>query len=390
MGQGEGAHILFYPPFLAVDPAQAFFGIWVNGDKVPESPQHTSSDGRSASSSLYDADSETELALLELERTAQGNEIPHGFHDHASVLNSMVRHPYRRTRDFDVSAFEDFLRNAGPFATSSPLTSTEVSFKTLFEIARVALHGGIPCSELITSVKNEPADYEALWSPLSFLVKTYGRSMPERSNSETWYRADRYEEGVPYSGRLKLNVQGSEPLLSLQLKPFMFRKPNRFTRKYGCGRIFELDVPCFSYKEQLPPAMGNNLEATRSVFNDWMYETNHLFLGREWRAFFSKPNKPKGDLNHNNKATSSNRVYLFAERGYGIPASDEMSVNRMVEWFVPAQKNAENTVLKLFYRISQGWYTSQSSRGLQFNWLHRINSYKCNHCFPIRSDHTHA
>ena len=352
---------------------------------------YTSSDGWSSSSSLYDADSETELALLELDRKAQGNEIPHGNHQNASAgLNSIVRHPCRRPREFDVSNFEGYLRNASPFATSSPSTSTEVSFKTLFEIVRVALHGGIPYSELITSVKHEPADYEALWSPLSLVVTTYGRSMPERCDSETWYRTDRHEEGVACSGKLKFDAQGSEPLLSLQLNPLMFRKPNRFTRKYGWGRIFELDVPCFYYKEQLPPAMGKNLEATRSVFNDWMYETNHLFLGREWRAFFSKPNKPKGDLNHNNKATSSNRVYLFAERGHGIPASDEMSVSRIIEWFVPAQKNAENTVLKLFYRISQGWYTSQSSLGLQFDWLHRINSYKCNHYFPIRSDRTHA
>ena len=388
---GQRAQILFYPPFLAVDPAQAFFGVWVNDDEVQKSPQCTPSDSRSSSSSLFDADTETELALLELERKAQGNENSHGIHNHASAsLKSIVRHPCRRTREFDVSNFEDYLRKAGPFATSSPFTSTEVSFKTLFEVVRVALHGGIPYSELITSVKHELADYEALWSLLSSAVKTYGRSMPERSNLETWHGADRNGEGVPCSGRLKLDTQGSEPLLSLQLNPLLFRKPNRFTRKYGCGRIFELDVPCFSYNDELPPAMGNNLEATRSVFNDWMYGTSHLFLGREWRAFFSKPNPPKGHLNHNNGATLSNRVYLFAERGYDISASDEMSVSRIVEWFVPAQKNAENTVLKLFYRISQGWYTSQSSLSIRFDWPYRINSYNCNHYFPIRSDHTHA
>lgn len=390
-GHGEGAHILFYPQFLAVDPAQAFFGVWVNGDKDQKSPQRTSSADRSSSSSLYDADSETERALLELECTAQGNEISHRNHHHASAsLNSIVRNPYRRTREFDVSEFEDYLRNAGPFATSLPFPSTEVSFKTLFEIVRVALHGGIPYSGLMTAVKHEPADYEALWSSLSFAVKTYGRSMPDRSHSETWYRTDRHEEGVACSGKLKLDAQGSEPLLSLQLDPLMFRKPNRFTRKYGCSRIFELDVPCFSYNKQLPPAMGKNLEATRSVFNNWMFETNHLFLGREWRAFFSKPNEKKGDLSHNDEATPSNRVYLFAERGHGIPASDEMSVSRILEWFVPARKNAEKPVLKLFYRISQGWYTPQSSPGIQSDWLHRINSHKCNHYFPIRSDHTHA
>ena len=352
---------------------------------------YTSSDARSSSSSLYDADSETELALLELDRMAQGNEIPHGNHLNASTgLNSIVRHPCRRPRDFDVSNFEYYLRDAGPFATSSPFTSTEVSFKTLFEIVRVALHGDIPYSELMSSVKHEPADYEALWSPLSLVVKTSGRSMPERSDSETWYRTDRYEEGVACNGKLKLDAQCGQPLLSLQLNPLIFRKPNRFTRKYGWGRIFELDVPCFSYNKQLPPPMGKNLEATRSVFNNWIFETNHLFLGREWRAFFSKPNEPKEDLHHNNETIYSNRVYLFAERGHDIPASNEMSVNRIVEWFVPAQKNAENTVLKLFYRISQGWYTSQSSLGLQFDWLRRINPYKSNHYFPIRSDHTHA
>lgn len=390
MGQGEGAHVLFYPPFLAVDPAQAFFGVWVNGDEVQKRPQCTSSGGGS-SSSFYDADSETELALLEVERKAQGNETSYGSHQNASAsLNSIVQHPCRRPREFDVSDFEDYLQNGGPFAASSPFTSTEVSFKTLFEVVRVALHGGIPYSELITSVKNEPADYETLWSRLSSVVKTYRRSMPERSNLDTWYRADRSGEGVPCGGKLKLNTQHSEPPLSLQLNPLMSRKPNRFTRKYGCGRIFELDVPCFSYREQLPPAMGNNLEATRSVFNDWMYGTNHLFLGREWRAFFSKPNPTKGHPNHNIGATSYNRVYLFAERGHDIPASNEMSVSRIVEWFVPAQKNAENTVLKLFYRIRQGWYTSRSSLGIQFDWLHRIVSYKCDRYFPFRPDHTHA
>ena len=352
---------------------------------------YTSSDGQSSSSSLYDADSETELALLELEQKSQGNETAYGNHHDASAgPNAIVRHPCRRPREFNVSNFEDYLRNAGPFATSSHFISTEVSFKTLFEIMRVALHGDIPYSELISSVKHEPADYEALWSPLSLVVKTSGRSMPERSDSETWYCTDRYEEGVTCSGKLKLDAQGSQPLLNLQLNPLMSRKPNRFTRKYGWGRIFELDVPCFSYNKQLPTAIGKNLETTRSVFSNWMFETNHLFLGREWRAFFSKPNEKKGDLSHNNEATPSNRVYLFAERGHDIPASDEMSVNRIVEWFVPAQKNIENTVLKLFYRIRQGWYTSQSSLGLQFDWLHRVKCYKCNHYFPIRSDHTHA
>ena len=358
MGQGEGAHILFYPPFLAVDPAQAFFGVWVNGDEDQLSPQHTSSDGRSSSSSLYDADTETELALLELERKAQGNETPQENHHHASAsLNSIARQPCRRTRGLDVSHFEDDLRNDGPFAPSSPSISTEVSFETLFEIIRVALHSGIPYSELMSTIKDEPADYRAMWSSLSSVVKNYGRSMPERSDSKAWYRTDRFEEGVAYSGKLRLDAQGSE-LLSLQLDPLMSRKPNRFTRKYGCGRIFELDVPCFSYSEQLPPAMGKNLEATRSVFNDWLYKTNHLFLGREWRAFFARSNKTKGHSNHDNEATSSNRVYLFAERGHNIPASDEMSVSHIIEWLVPAQKNEEQTVLKLFWRIKQGWYTS--------------------------------
>ena len=343
MGQGEGAHIILYPPFLAVDPAQAFFGVWVNGDEDQISPQPTSSDGRSSSSSLYDADTETELALLDLEREVQGNEVP--------------QHPRRRTRGFDVSDFKDDLRKAGPFAPSSPSISAEVSFKTIFEIIRVALHSGIPSLELMSSIKDEPADYGAMWSSLSSVVKTHGRSMPERSDLKAWYRTDRFEEGVAYSGKLKVDAQGGE-LLSLQLDPLMFRKPNRFTRKYGCGRIFQLDVPCFSYNEQLPPAMGKHVETTRSVFNDWLYETNHLFLGREWRAFFTRSNKPEGHSNHNNEATSSNRVYLFAERGHDIPASDEMSVSRIIEWLVPAQKNAEQRVLKLFWRIKQGWYTS--------------------------------
>ena len=385
---GQRAQILCYPPFLAVDPAQAFFGVLVNDDEVQQSPRHTPSDDQSSSSSLFDADTETELALLELERKAQGNEKTQN--QASASLKSIVRHPFGRTYEFDVSKFDDFLRKAGPFATSSPFASTAVSFKTLFEVVRVALHGGIPYSELITSVKHELAEYEALWSLLSSLVKTYGRSMPERSNLETWYRADSHEKGIPYSGRLKLSTQGCEPFLSLQLNPLLFRKPNRFTRKYGCGRIFELDIPCFSYKDQLPPAMGNNLEATRSVFNDWMYGKSHLFLGREWRAFFCKPNPKKVHLKHENGATSSHRVYLFAERGYDISASDESSVSRLVEWLVPAQKNAENKVLKLFYRISQGWYTSQSSLSIRFNWRRKINSHKCNHNFPTKSDHTHA
>ena len=371
-----------------VDQAQAFFGVLVNSDEVQQSLQCTPSDDQSSSSSLFDADTETELVLLELERKAQGNE---NTQDQASASQkSIVRHPFGRTYKFDVSNFKDYLRKAGPFVPFSPFASTAVSFKTLFEVVRVALHGGIPYSELITSVKHELAEYEALWSLLSSLVKTYGRSMPERSNLETWYHADSYEKGVPYSGRLKLSTQGSEPLLSLQLNPLLFRKPNRFTRKYGCGRIFELDTPCFSYKDQLPPAMGNNLEATRSVFNDWMYGKSHLFLGREWRAFFCKPNPTKVHLKHENGATSSHRVYLFAERGHDISASDELSVSRLVEWFVPAQKNAENKVLKLFYRISQGWYTSQSSLSIRFDWQNRINSYKCNHYFPTKSDHTHT
>ena len=385
---GQRTQILFYPPFLAADPAQAFFGVLVNGDEVQRSPQLTPSNDQSPSSSSFDADTETELALLELERKAQGNE---NTQDQASAsLKSIVRHPFGRTYEFDVSNFEDYLRKAGPFATSSPFASAAVSFKTLFEVVRVALHGGIPYSELITSVKHELAEYDALWSLLSSLVKTYGRSMPERSDLETWYRADSYEAGVPYSGRLKLGTQDSEPLVSLQLNPLLFRRPNRFTRKYGCRRIFELDIPCFSYKDQLPSAMGNNLEATRSVFNNWMYGKSHLFLGREWRAFFCKPNPTKGHLKHENGATSSHRVYLFAERGYDISASDELSVSRLVEWFVPARKNAENKVLKLFYRISQGWYTSQSSLSIRFDWPDRINSYKCNHKFPTKSDHTHA
>ena len=229
-------------PFLAVDPAQAFFGVWIKDDEVQQRLQRTSSNSASSSSSIFEAGTETELALFDLDRGVHADRMSYGsvHTDAPANLNLSVRYPRRRMRGFDrISSFEDYLGKASPFATSSHVATTEDSFNPYFEIVRVALHGSMPYFELITSVKHERAGYEALWSTLSPVVRGNGGSMPERSKLETWYRAP--GEGLPCNGKLRLDAQGGKLLSRLRLNPLMCGKPGRFIRKFRHGRIFELD-----------------------------------------------------------------------------------------------------------------------------------------------------
>jgi len=201
-----------------------------------------------------------------------------------------------------------------------------------------------------------------------------GKAMPERSPDHAWDKAEVDCARVIFSGDLKFTEKGGGPVFHFQLKPLKVDKSNRFSRKFGGDRLFVLGLPSLEPRD-LPSYLKSNAVTVRDAIIWWLHSANHQFLGRTWRAFYIKPQHISTNIRKKNLASFNevkHRVYLFAVDGYGFRRRSEvavlqaesrkrhvaMTVNDLLEWFMPFKLNAHQPCLKFFSRLKQGkhWY----------------------------------
>ena len=241
-----------------------------------------------------------------------------------------------------------------------------VPFRQLYEIVRVASTCKIDLSNFLTSFQSTFESYDSLWSSLTSVTKAHGVHVPERSSLAAWDRASSNFEGVALTGKLKLLDQQKGPCFEFNLNPLKLEPSYRLSRRFGSDRFCVLGVPGLG-PENLPSYLKQYHTPAREVISNWLVDARHRFLGRTWRAFYTKPDVSKKKRVRNSMTDSRYRIYLFAEDGVGfrdrerpgevdprLPDRPRTTVKDMVEWFMPFKANLSQPSLKLFARLALG------------------------------------
>ena len=192
--------------------------------------------------------------------------------------------------------------------------------------------------------------------------------MPERSSPTAWDRASKDFQGVALTGKLKILDQQKGGIFEFSLNPLKAESSYRLSRQFGSDRFSIFGIPGID-RDGLPTYLKSSADPAREAISEWLVESDHHFLGRTWRAFYTKPDASK----RRQKALKIRddktrfRVYFFAENGLGFrqgPRRGEpdprlldrpfISVNDMIEWFMPAKANEDQSYLKFYARLSLG------------------------------------
>ena len=239
-------------------------------------------------------------------------------------------------------------------------------FRQLYEIVRVASTCKIDISNFLGSFKSTFESYDSLWSSLSSVAKKHGAHTPERSSLAAWDRAGSNFEGVALTGKLGLLDQRKGPCFEFHLNPLKVEPSYRLSRHFGSDRFCVLGMPGLS-PDGLPSYLKQYHTSAREAIVTWLVETDHKFLGRTWRAFYTKPDASKKKRMRNGMKDSRFRIYLFAEDGLGFRGRERRgeadprlldrprtSVKELIEWFMPFKANLNQPSLKFFARLALG------------------------------------
>ena len=202
--------------------------------------------------------------------------------------------------------------------------------------------------------------------------------MPERSNVVAWKRAETSYDCVSLSGGLKFAERADQHLLDFHLNPMKLESSYRLSRKFGGDRFCVMSVPGFEASD-LPKQLKGSQEKVRAALVKWFVSTELQFLGRKWRAFYVKTDsrkKKKTAFKGQKSSKPGFRVFLFAENGkdFSKGATGEhdprkvhhqpMTVSAMIEWFMSAKENLDQTCLKLYSRLALA--VSSTKPSIQF------------------------
>ena len=191
--------------------------------------------------------------------------------------------------------------------------------------------------------------------------------MPEKSRVRAWEKAETESQYVVYSGDLSFSGKIGRPIFDFRLKPMTTEKSNRLTRKFGGDRFFILGIPGLTAKE-LPFILRRDAARVRDGLISWLLETDHQFLGRTWRAFLVKRPQKSRKKNISSSNAVKHRIFLFAVDGCAFRRRSlrsflnidlrkwqfAITIQELLEWFMPMKLNMDQSCLKLFARLNLG------------------------------------
>lgn len=245
-------------------------------------------------------------------------------------------------------------------------------------MTRIATACNLPIAEFSKFLKQEIDDYGQLWTALSSVAKKNNATMPERSSTAAWKRAEISYDCVGLSGGLKFSERPNEPLLKFDLKPLKLESSYRLARKFGGDRFCVITMPGMEPKD-LPKHTKDSHSIVRQALLQWLVGTDHHFLGRKWRPFYVKPESSKKSARKGQKKPSrlGYRIFFFAEDGQhfikeaGMGEPDPRKLNhrsmttaKLIEWFMSPKQNRDQTCLKLFARLALA--VSSTKPSIQF------------------------
>ena len=241
-----------------------------------------------------------------------------------------------------------------------------VPFRQLYEIIRVASTSKLDISAFVTCFQYTFESYDSLWSSLSSIAKAHGAPIPEKSSLAAWERASSKFDRVALTGKLMLLDQQKGPCFDFHLNPLKLEPSYRLSRQFGSDRFCVLGIPGLG-PDGLPSYLRPYHVTARDAIIDWLVSVDHRFLGRTWRAFYTKPDASKKKGVRNSMKDGRYRIYFFAEDGVGFVDEgrsgeadprfldrSRKTVRAMIEWFMPFKANLNQPSLKFFARLALG------------------------------------
>ena len=238
-------------------------------------------------------------------------------------------------------------------------------FRYIYELLRVAASSGVSLPQLYQIPDVLEDDYNKFWGKLANVMRSHNKVMPERSQDAAWRKAGVGFSEVALSGKITFTGLDQGPLFQFRLNPLRTERSYRLARKYSSDRFLVVSFPMIS-QERLPKAIQGDFLQVRKEIIQWLIEQPHSLLGRRWRAFFPKAEQSKKEPLFGSvlPREASFRVYMFAESGIGfrpvtyageldtrLNEHREVSVAEMIRWFMPLEKNRDQSALKLFSRL---------------------------------------
>jgi hypothetical protein len=230
-------------------------------------------------------------------------------------------------------------------------------------------------------------DYSALWEYLKSRPALKSKAFPNRTPEDAWaasvgtFHSD--FNGVVLSAKLHFRESEEGPLFDLRLQPLKMEISHRLGRRFGNDRFIEISLPSLS-GDKLPKSLRESGAAGRKILIEWLVHGLHEFLGVTWKPFYVKNasnKKARMDILATDELDNTTRfcVFAFATDGIGfqtrktIPGKGEnstdhtkMTINAMLNWLIPLERNKEQSFLKLFQRIALGKITvNQRLRNLE-------------------------
>jgi hypothetical protein len=123
-----------------------------------------------------------------------------------------------------------------------------------------------------------------------------GKTFPERVGKEAWAAAndDQFRKGhrgVTMTGSLRYTSSSLGPLFKFQLEPLKLELTHRLSRRFGCDRFMEIDIPCLNGR-RIPKVMQNLGPRAKSIVIEWLAHLPPI-MNRYWVAFCTKSKERK-------------------------------------------------------------------------------------------------
>jgi hypothetical protein len=181
-----------------------------------------------------------------------------------------------------------------------------------WEMHRIARH----CSVVLenTSMQYSPAweDQSLFRDALKGMRCFQGKVFPEACDTQVWLRSftdgSQSREAVVFKAVLHLDLKTGDVRLDFELPTL--EKSCRLRRKFASDRFIDL---------QLLTRNRSHADNPDKALAKWLVRSRHVFLSREWTAFFIDDTKTKStNATSASGLTEERQVILFAEQGQGL------------------------------------------------------------------------
>ena len=236
-----------------------------------------------------------------------------------------------------------------------------------YECTRLASHYQYPLEKINSCDIAGLEDYRCL---SGYFEKRAGRTIqhpPEMVTPPVWKAAGDDFAEISLKGKLVFNPKNVGPLFRLQLQPFRSERSCRFQRAFGGDRFLYLSVPAIT-ASKLPSHLGDRSNGIQSAYEEWLCKEKR-FLGCTWVILLveNKARKP-GRFLHDNEVGGQS-VVLFAtevaqrsaptsftgKENQKCLAQSMISVEDVINWFLPTQSNIGQLRCKAYTRLELGF-----------------------------------